>query len=56
MVPDALHFTDQQFSNLLSTCDPATARLGEGFLDPELNQYFDKEMLDLLQDSRKAWM
>jgi hypothetical protein len=56
MVPGDLQLTDEQFSKILSRCDPATARLGEGFLDPEISPLFDGEMFQLLQDARKAWV
>ena len=56
MVPGALQLTDEQFSKILSKCDPALARIGEAFLDPELSVLFDVEMFQLLQDARKAWV
>jgi hypothetical protein len=56
MVSEPVQLTDEQFAKILSTCDPATGRLGEGFLDPELKEYFDKEMLQLLKDARRAWV
>ena len=56
IVPVDLDFTDEEFSAVLSTCDPSTARLGEGFLDAELGHLFDNEMHMLLRDARKAWV
>lgn len=56
MVPGDFQLTDEQFSNILSKCDPAIARIGEAFQDPELSPLFDGEMFQLLQNARKAWV
>jgi hypothetical protein len=56
LVPRTLQLTDEQFAEVLSTCDPSTARLGEAFFDPDMNSHFETEMLLLLQDARRAWM
>jgi hypothetical protein len=56
MVEDDAEITEEQWNQILSSCDPATARLGEGFLDPEIRENFDDEMLLLLQEARKAWV
>jgi len=56
MVPGGLQLTDDQFSQICLSCDPSTARLGEGLLDPELSNHLDKEMLNLLDNARKTWV
>ena len=56
MVPTTLVISEQQFSEIVSACDPSTARLGEAFLDPEISQHFDEEMITLLKDARQAWV
>ena len=35
---------------------PNLAKTGEAFLDPELEQYFNKEMIQLLRGARTTWM
>jgi hypothetical protein len=56
LVPTKLQLTDEQFAEVLSTCDPSTARLGEALLDTEISHHFDREMILLLQDARRAWV
>lgn len=56
MVPDELPMTEEQFSEIVSKCDPSIAMLGTGFLEPEMREHFDEEMLQLLEDTRKAWV
>lgn len=56
MVADDLHISDERFAGIISTCDASLACLGEAFFAPEFDRYFDREMLQLLQDARKAWV
>jgi hypothetical protein len=56
MIPGSLDITDEQFSKLLTNCDPAISRLGEAFLEGSMAHYFDPEMLELLRDARKVWV
>jgi hypothetical protein len=56
MVVDELQFSVKQFSDVISTCDPSIAKLGEGFLDHKLSEHFEEDMLQLLEDARNAWM
>jgi hypothetical protein len=56
MVLDELPITESRFAEIISKCDPSIAMLGTGFLDPDIRQHFDEEMLQLLEDTRKAWV
>jgi hypothetical protein len=56
LIPGSLDITDEQFSQLLTKCDPSISRLGEAFLDESMACYFDAEMLELLRDARRVWV
>jgi len=51
-----LEVSGEQMSKVFMKCDPDLARTGEAFLDPEMEQFFDREMLQLLRDARTTWM
>jgi hypothetical protein len=51
-----MEFTDEQFAQVLSSCDASVARMGEAFFDPEISEHLQPEMINLLQDARRAWV
>jgi hypothetical protein len=55
-IADDSQISSGLFAEVVSKCDPSTARLGEGFFDDEYKAQLDERMVELLRDARVTWM
>jgi hypothetical protein len=55
-IADNSQISSGLFAEVVSKCDPSTARLGEGFFDDEYKTLLDHKMMELLRDARVTWM
>jgi hypothetical protein len=48
--------TADRFQEILSQTDPSVAKTGSSLLLPKMRQHFSSDFLQLLEDTRMAWV